>query len=463
MAMNRRTALGTALGLPGVAPMLRGGDPKGGYSVSAYVFRQGDSVVAEASNGRVISRLSSKNSAASVIQAAIDFVQPGGEVKIATGHYRLGKSIILYNSSTLVGEGRQTVITPPADDYALKIVKNSKSQILRRQIIPKAEGPTLIGVRVRNLALDGEGAGKGIYMEQIAGAILQGLWIERTASGSGLYIGPWVMESIFEDILMEANGNAEKKEPAVVIASGRDGANNLHFENLFVIYPNYIGLKIGYRSGPNHPRCIFISHSMFHGWLPPFSSHYDLIRVACDRRPDSELGLVLRDSRLTHAGRGAVLLRVEQGDVKVIGNHIGGGLYKYGIWGDAGATLTITENTIQQCEWCEKWNPHYIPTQPFAVFLRGAQATISDNVFGAGVGPVRFSPGFNCIVTGNRFLTTTAKPRVLIGDDGQHGSRNIVVSGNFFAANDAGRAIAVSRLSTSGTYIRDNCWGSRSM
>jgi len=458
MAMNRRAALGSALGLPGVASMLPSGEGKGSYSVSAQVFREGETVVAVARDGQVIAHRPSQGSTASAIQAAIDFVHPGGEIKIAAGRYRLEKSLVLYDSSTLVGEGRQTILIPPADDYGLKIVRTSKSQIIRDRLLPELD-PRLIGVKIWNLALDGEGAGKGIYLENISGAALQSIWIARTGGGSGLYLGPSVMESVFEDIHMLANGNAEKQAPAVVISSQPDGdaSNNLHFDKFFVIYPNHIAFSVG-GPGARHPRLIFISHAMFHGWLP-LPKPYDLIRIVhLDYR-----GLVLQQSRLGNGGHDSALLRVEQGDVKVTDNVIGGGSGKYAILGEAEATLTITGNTIHGSNDLPdiyRQTPNYDPQQSFLVLLRGTQATFKDNIVMEGASGLRLSPGFNCLVTGNRFSTVAGWPLVSIGDDGERGSRNIVVSGNIFAAKDRAGAIAVSTLSTSDVYVRDNLFDS---
>jgi hypothetical protein len=159
-------------------------------------------------------------------------------------------------------------------------------------------------------------------------------------------------------------------------------------------------------------------------------------------------------------------LRVEQGDVKVAGNYFGGGSGQYAILGEAEATLTITGNTIHGNDLqrpVAPETPKGEPKQSFLVLLRGAQATFRDNVALAGASGVRLAPGFNCLVTGNRFSTVADWPLVSIGDDGEHGSRNIVVSGNIFAAKDSASSVFVSKLSTSDIYVRDNLFASASV
>jgi len=122
---------------------------------SALVYIEGEAVVAEDSLGDVISSGQVGSDDAAVIQAAIDSAHPSGEVRISRGTYCLEKSIVIANAGTITGEGRGTVIVPPAGDYAFKVMTTDDTETFR----PYQPGGRLYAVIVRGLAIDGTTAG----------------------------------------------------------------------------------------------------------------------------------------------------------------------------------------------------------------------------------------------------------------------------------------------------------------
>ena len=98
---------------------------------SALVYIEGKAVVAEDSLGDVISSGQVGSDDAAVIQAAIDSAHPAGEVRISRGTYLLDKPIIVSNAATITGEGKGTVIVPPAGDYAFKVMTTDDTETFR--------------------------------------------------------------------------------------------------------------------------------------------------------------------------------------------------------------------------------------------------------------------------------------------------------------------------------------------
>ncbi|MCK4277294.1 MAG: hypothetical protein KAX78_12310, partial [Phycisphaerae bacterium] len=101
------------------------------WDCSAVVFIDGGSVVAEDDLGEVIADGTLGKDDADVVQSAIDKVHPAGQIKIRRGTYCFDKPVVIYNSSTIAGEGRGTVIVPPKSDYAFKLMTTDKTEIYR--------------------------------------------------------------------------------------------------------------------------------------------------------------------------------------------------------------------------------------------------------------------------------------------------------------------------------------------
>ena len=141
---------------------------------TAVVARRGDQVVVSDAEGRIVSEQKAGEEDARLIQQAAEMCRQGGELRIMAGQYDLKESIVLDFPCTVSGEGRGTILVPPANDYAIRIMKTDRSPTINdwvwgpeRASIPqgliKLCGERLYGVYVRSLAIVGNGRGKGIY------------------------------------------------------------------------------------------------------------------------------------------------------------------------------------------------------------------------------------------------------------------------------------------------------------
>jgi hypothetical protein len=421
------------------------------WDCSAVVFAEGESVVAEDEFGNVIRAGTAGADDADVTQSAIDKAHPAGEVRIRRGRYCFDKPVVIYNSSTIRGEGRGTVIVPPSADYAFKVMTTEDTELYRP--FHGDPGP-LYAVILRDLAIDGERTdgrrqGKGIYMDTFWCSSFENLWISNT--GNALYMRH-VRESDFSNIHLIANGDPEQAEASVIMT---DENNNLHFRGLFVIYPNYIGLEMKPTSAsdteiPEIPRLVFISQSMFHGWLrEEGAAPYDLIRIADldAHRVGMLADVVIRDSRITVAGPGHASVNVINSPVTIANCVVTATEGKYVIRASEAARVRIVGNTFHSGN---------REGSKYALYTEDAEVIFKDNVLIGRNLAVRFAPASNSIVTDNRFILESEQSSVWVGDDGRAGSCNIQIAWNIFSEKRAESAIGVSRLSTEDIQIRDN-------
>jgi hypothetical protein len=444
-----------------------------GAAQTVVVSRTARGVEAVDGAGKLVAASAPNGDDAAVVQAAVDAVFPGGRITIRPGRYVFRKSVVVWNSTTISGDGRQTVIVPPARDFAFRLLKREDSRTIRWEVDGLPIGSTapprdcrwllsigertqtqgnlklpddcspLLGIVLQGLTIDGEKNGKGVYLDHVAECTLRDLWIHNTHGGAGLYIRD-VWETSFDNIHLLGNGSRESAEASVVITA--EGANNLHFDRFFVIFPNYVGLEIGSGAVREDPRLIFVSHAMFHGWLPvPTVREYDLIRI---RNLDPYRGLVLRDSRLTNSGPDNAYLNVEKGDVKLQSCVLGGG--RGGAMIRLGSAARVTANA----------NSFHATSAPagkttFTLDATGGELTFVDNLVSPGTGPLRLVGVRNSIVSRNRFLAPAKGPRIRIEDRGPNGCSNVVVNNNFFPASEAD-AVSVSPFSKTGTRIEGN-------
>jgi hypothetical protein len=422
---------------------------------SVSVARENGALIVRDAAGRVVHKAAGADGPA--LRWALAAVRYGGAVHLAAGRYVLDKTVFIDSSVSLTGDGRQTVLVPPPGDYAITIRRTDEGRSRRAEQHGMVSDDTLIGVVISMLAIDGEKKGKGIFLSNLAECVLEKLWIFKTR-GAGLYFNEQVMETSTTDVHLEDCGDPDLKEAAVVIASQPkgDANNNLRFEKMYVIFPEYHGMEIGAGPHPVQPRLIFIHHSMFHGWLPvPTVRPYDLIRVS---KLDIQRGLSITDSRLTNSGYEAAYLNVMTGDVKARGNVFGGGGGKHYILAEAGTRLTVTENTFQRLP-----IPANRPGKPTPEHIllesRGAHVVFNQNIIDAACGPVWLVPGVNSVISQNRFYTAGRGPRIRIGSGVQEASRNVIVSENFFAEGPERVAIEVAEPSRSATTLRDNRFG----
>jgi hypothetical protein len=428
---------------------------------SVVVFIKDNLVVAHDREGNVISKAVAGTGDADVIQAAVDAVHPGGGIKILAGKYILSKPVSVYNSSTFSGEGRRTILVPPEDDFAIRV--ETKDSSPRRWYHSKA----VHGVVLKEFAIDGKrgdgtNKGKGIYFAYVYDSVFKDLWIGNTGSGAGLFMEGWVGESSFHDIYLMANGNFEKKQAAVVIRSdnkSRDGINNLQIRGLFVIFSNYRAIDI-YDDKPNDnagpPRLIFISNSMFHGWLSERKPDAELIHL---RNTDLTKGVYISHCRLAGAGaaKNLALLKAENSRATVSDSIIGG---QGGIVGERGSVLKVTGNTFQAGLVTEQDGEKqtHAPglADRYVLFLKESEAIFSNNeIYGEDM-EIRLAPAANSIITNNRFESESViDPIIWVGDDGKKGSSNIEISSNIFNTS-ANQSIKISPLSKKGIQVHHN-------
>jgi hypothetical protein len=287
-----------------------GANPARGFT--AVVARRGNHVVLSDSDGRIVMEKKAGEQDAHLIQQAAEMCRSGGELRIMAGQYDLEKSIVLDFPCTVSGEGRGTVLVPPANDYAIRIMKTDRSPTINDWVWgPEREsmppdlinlcGERLYGVYVRSLAIVGNGRGKGIYLAGVTECICDDLAIHSTYDGAAIYADKTVMETEFRSIVCYVNGSIKNREATIVVASQErgDANNNLQFTRVHVLLPNYIGVQIG-TDETYPPRLIFFTQSFFHGWLPfERTAPYDLFVV---READPERGIVISASRFTNTG-----------------------------------------------------------------------------------------------------------------------------------------------------------------
>lgn len=424
--------------------LLAEGEP-GGQSTDLRVVIEGSSICAKTGEGKVLFTGRSGVDDADIVQRAIDQVHPGGEVRLLAGKYLFSKPVRLYNASTFSGAGKSTVIVPPADDYALLIRTEDKSP--RRWYHDNVlNGVTLKALTIDGQRSDGSCQGKGIYLQNVFDSHLDGLWIANTGAGAGLFLEDWVGESNFTNIHLMNCGNVKRRQAAVVIhSSDARPCNNLQFRGLYIIFPPYRGLDIHSEGGSRPPKLIFISHSMFHGWIPkPGHDHEttaaDLVYI---ESTDKERGIFFDQCRFTAADRQFALLKVINGSVAVTNSSIGpiGGRFaKAGIWAENGAKVRVVGNTFHEVD--SEGESHLL-------YVKGAEVLFANNEISGKAARLSLLPGMNSIISSNIFeLSDTQNPVILIGDDGKTGSKNIQVHGNVFGEGlPAEKAISVSALS----------------
>ncbi len=434
------------------------------WECTAVVYIDGETVVAEDDRGAVIAKGSAGADAADVIQAAIDAAHPAGQIKIRRGLYRLDKSVVLYNSGMLCGEGRGTVLVPPADDYALKVMTTDQTEIYRP--FHGDPGPLYAAI-VRDLTIDGESIGsrgKGIFMDTFWCSSFENLWIQNT--DNALYLHH-VRESDFTNIYLISNGSVELKEPSVVLIGEN---NNIHFRNLSVVYPNYIGMDLIGKTdeGIDVPRLVYLTQSFFHGRLAApdelpreydgkmekdfgrtIAAPFDLIRLTDlgAHRHGCLADVVIRDSRITVAGPGAASVNCINSPLTVANCVMTATEGECVIRASKKSRVTVTGNTIH----CGSETG-----SRYSLQVVDAEVIFKDNVLNGINLNIALAPASNSIIANNRFTLENGEPTIWVGDDGETGSANIEISGNIFTEKRAKSAVEVSPLAAENIRVHDN-------
>ena len=415
------------------------------WNCSAVVYIDNDVIRAEDRYGGIISQGDAGRADADVLQSAVDAAGPTGEIKICKGTYVLDKSILIYHNNKVTGEGRGTVLVPPVGDYAVKIEKKDK------EIIPRPhhvyEGFPLYAVIFRDLTIDGkrEGvhhSGKGIYLRGFWSSSFENLWIQNT--GNALTLRS-VKESDFSNIYLINNGHEADREPSLLITGG----NNLHFHGLYVIYQNYKGLEVV------RGKLIFITQSMFHGWLPRHGGpkKYPLIQVRDsngDRKNEGRYksDFVLENSRITVGGEGTCAVEIINSPATI--NHCVAtcGFGKTVVGATRNARVNISDNSFYSFK--------SSPIGEYVLYAEDSEVIFKNNVVSFNNLQLCLKAVRNSIIADNRFDAISDKPNIFIGDNGEQGSRNIQVRGNIFRQKRLEEAVEISPLSNENIEIYHN-------
>lgn len=413
---------------------------------SATVFIDGETIYTTSRSGHVIATGSAGAEDDTAIQKAIDAMHPGGEIKILKGEYTFKKPVWVYNYCSIVGEGRSTIITPPENDYAFKILPNNRSIMRATMLRFDVPDYRISGTVIKSLAIDGKVAGKGIYLRNATDCLLEELWIVNTYSGAGLYLESSVMECDFVNIHLWCNGNEESLEGSLVICGQPEGdaSNNIHFDRVYVICPNYRGLEIG-ANGEVAPRLIYFHHSMFHGRMHFEGENHASDELIYVRKVDGPRGMVVSDSRMTQTQDGYALVQVIEGSVTVSNCMIGGGTGTWAIRSKEAARLHVSGNTFHS-------GPDY---NEYALLAEGSRVVFKNNYL---VGKetkvcLRAAKG---IIADNEFDLDTGSHAILVDDDEMPGASQVQIRGNIFAGKSAKLAIKVSEAAKDNVSIHGN-------
>jgi len=383
-----------------------GGETERMIPYTAIVFREGDNVRAMDSVGVIRAGTDTGKSVSDVIQQAVDLCKKGGEVRIKAGEYRLERSVVVDYPCTISGEGRGTILVPPANQFAFCVQKTQRSPVLSDWVWGDKKGKMpqwlddlcaerLYGVNVRSLAIVGYGCGKGIYLKGLSECNFVDLWIHITNDGAALYLDSTVMETEFRNIHCYNNGSAENKEATLVIDSQQEGDsnNNLHFDKVYILLPSYIGVQIGSEGKKYAPRLIYFSHCFFHGWYPlKYLAPYDLIQI---QHCAPQRGVTITESRFTLPGAGCAAVHLGPDTLAQVSNCNFGGLAAKSdyIRADARAKLIATDNCFNTLNQAEN----------LAIRAEKADTIIQNNVFLAGPDCVRIEQPKNSILQSNIF------------------------------------------------------------
>jgi hypothetical protein len=413
------------------AAQAKAADANAPRGFTAVVAHRGDQVLLSNADGSIVGEQKAGEADARLIQQGAELCRQGGELRIMAGQYDLKESVVLDFPCTVSGEGRGTILVPPPNDYAIRIMKTDRSPTINdwvwgpeRASIPAGLialcGERLYGVYVRSLAIVGNGRGKGIYLNGVTECICDDLAIHSTYDGAAIYADKTVMESEFRSIVCYVNGSIKNREATIVIASQDrgDANNNLQFTRVHVLLPNYIGVQIG-TDKASPPRLIFFTQSFFHGWLPfERTAPYDLFLV---HSADPDRGIVISASRFTNCGKTNAMLHVEKGGVNLTDSVLGGGTGKTVILAEPATKVSIRGNTF-----------HNTLNGEWDVDATGADVIFAQNTLDP-QGRIRLQDARTAVVTGNRF-ERPEKEAIVVVPESLFGEKDrIQVSGNVFA------------------------------
>lgn len=429
-------------------------------SAPAVVIRLAESrITATDTTGRRVADAAAGRDDGAVLQAVIDASGRGSKVTLSAGRYVLTRPLRVDRSCLIEGEGRGTVLVPPSGDFAIRVVKTEASP-MRSELSRPEDGQHTLSleshlyhVTLRDLCVDGEGQGKGIFFERVFDATLQRVFIMRTGDGAGLFLGGFVMEAVFDDVVVHGCGNFERKEAAIVVAAqaSGDASNNLRFRAVEVIFPRYNAVMIGAGEGTKTPRLVFFQQCFFHGQLP-FEKlpACDLIHIA---RSEGRRGVVtFTDCRITNVHPEHALVRVGDARVTLSGCVLGGGPGRAAIRCEPSGKLIARGNTFHDD------SPKIF--REFALEADGGEISFNGNVVDSARGNrISLTAVRSAIVTDNRFAIESDHPTVRLADRGAEGCRNVVIANNSFMEPRVKCAIECGPHSTERIEIHGNIYG----
>ena len=393
---------------------------------------------------------------AELLQQAVDGMPEGGEIRLRTGRYVLDRPVRINVPVTITGEGRGTEVVPPPGDFAFRIQYDGKCPDRCRSNFdtPKhapagktwddvrQRAPRLHGVVMRNFAIKGAKSGKGIYLATLTESSFRDLWIMSTYDGAGLYFQEEVMECVFEHIHITNCGSAESKEAALTIRSQvGDACNNLHFRDIYVIFPQYMGIEIGCEGYPSHPRLLWCEQVMVHGWHAMVGpAPYDLVRI---NKTDAFRGIFFRGCRITNSGPESTYFHARQGLVTLTDSVLGGGRGRRLLYMGEGARLQASRNIFHG-------------TADLAVLMEAEKAEIifkDNDIDLAADGGFQSRSDFQAVldlrdvrlsqIKDNRFYLAGHKPVIRLrqpeessGAAERDADRQVTVSGNMLTGTD---------------------------
>lgn len=406
---------------------------RGGYS--AIVFKENKKVIAKDCYGKIIKQGKAYVDDADVIQKAVYSLTPAGELKIASGKYFLNKPILINNNIELAGEGRGTILVPPLNDYAIKIEKTNNKNFYR-PYHEEANYP-LYAMMICKLTIDGKRknlthSGKGIYLHYFWSSSFENLWIQNT--GNALTLDS-IKESNFRDIYLIDNGSEKNKEPGVFIRGG----NNLHFSGLYVIYQNYIGMKM------QRGRLIFITQSTFHSWLEeagyankhpakfPEIIVKDFNKGSDDNRYKTDV--VIENSRITVGGEGTSVIDIIDSPVTIRQCVATCGVCKAVISATENSRINVLDNSFYSLQ--------PLPSGTYVFYGEDSEVIFRNNQVSYKNLQVCLKGMRNSIIADNRFQAVSKAPNVYIGNVEGKDCSNIQVRGNIFRQDKLEDAVKV--------------------
>jgi hypothetical protein len=248
------------------------------------------------------------------------------------------------------------------------------------------------------------------------------------------------------NIYLINNGDENNKESGIFI----EGCDNLHFRGLYVIYQNYIGLKISAGS-----KLVFITQSMFHGWLPRHggAAKFPLVQIEDlnnDRKKEGRFksDVVIENSRITVGGDGTNVIDIINSPITLKQCVATTGFSKNLISATENSRINVSDNSF----YCLK----PLPAGENVVYAEDSEVLFKNNVISSLNLKVSLAAARNCIIADNRFESSTDGPNILIGDKFDVGSRSIQVRGNIFNKNDLESAVTISPLSIKNIVLKDN-------